>query len=194
MCSSRPEQIATLNDAERTLLLQLARASIAYGLTHGRPVAVSLLDYPERLRAPGAAFVTLHRHGQLRGCIGSLEARRPLVEDIAHNAHAAAFHDPRFPPLSPAELADLTIHIAILQPAEALAFHSEAELLAQLRPGIDGLILQEDAHRATFLPAVWEGLPEPRQFLNELKRKAGLRMDYWSDSIQAWRYTTESFP
>ncbi len=130
----------------------------------------------------------------MRGCIGSLEARRPLVEDIAHNAHAAAFHDPRFPPLSPAELADLTIHIAILQPAEALAFHSEAELLAQLRPGIDGLILQDGAHRATFLPAVWEGLPEPRQFLNELKRKAGLRMDYWSDSIQAWRYTTESFP
>jgi len=194
MCSSRPEQIATLNEGERTLLLQLARASIAHGMTYGRPIAVSLHDYPERLRAQAASFVTLHRHGELRGCIGSLEAQYPLVDDVAHNAHAAAFRDPRFSPLAPAELDDLTIHIAILQPAEALAFHSEAELLAQLRPGIDGLILQDGANRATFLPAVWESLPEPRQFLNELKRKAGLRMDYWSDSIQAWRYTTESFP
>jgi len=83
MCSSRPELIATLNDAERTLLLQLARASIAHGLMHGRPVAVALHDYPERLRAQGASFVTLHRQGQLRGCIGSLEAQHPLVEDIA---------------------------------------------------------------------------------------------------------------
>jgi AmmeMemoRadiSam system protein A len=194
MSSNRSEQIATLSDAERTLLLQLARASIAHGLTHGRPVAVSLHDYPERLRAQGAGFVTLHRHDQLRGCIGSLEAQRPLVEDIASNAHAAAFRDPRFPSLTPGELDELMIHIAILQPAQALTFHSEAELLAQLRPGIDGLILQDGAHRATFLPAVWEGLPEPREFLNQLKRKAGLRLDYWSDSMQAWRYTTESFP
>lgn len=194
MSSSQPEQIATLSDAQRTLLLQLARASIAHGLAHGRPIAVKLHDYPENLRAQGAGFVTLHRQGQLRGCIGSLEARRPLVEDIAENAYAAAFRDPRFSPLAPAELDDLTIHIAILQPAQALAFHSEAELLAQLRRGIDGLILQDGAHRATFLPAVWEGLPEPREFLNQLKRKAGLRMDYWSDSMQAWRYTTDSFP
>ncbi len=194
MSSSRPEHIDTLSDTERSLLLQLARASITHGLAHGNPIAVSLHDYPQHLRVPGASFVTLHRYGQLRGCIGSLEAHRPLVEDIAHNAHAAAFHDPRFPPLTPAELAELKIHIAILQPAQAMAFHSEADLLAQLRPGIDGLILQDGAHRATFLPAVWESLPEPRAFLNELKRKAGLRMDYWSDSIQAWRYTTESFP
>jgi uncharacterized protein len=194
MSSNRPEQSATLSDAERGRLLQLARASIDHGLRHGRPVAVSPQDYPERLRAPGASFVTLHRHSQLRGCIGSLEAQRPLVEDIAINAYAAAFHDPRFPPLTPAELDDLTIHIAILQPAQALTFHSEAELLAQLRPGIDGLILQDGAHRATFLPVVWESLPEPREFLHQLKWKAGLRMDYWSDSIQAWRYSTESFP
>ena len=194
MSSSRPEQHASLNDVERRLLLRLARASITHGLTHGRSVAVSLHDYPEPLRASGASFVTLHRHGQLRGCIGSLEAQRPLVEDIAGNAHAAAFRDPRFAPVTRAELDDLTIHIAILQPAQAMAFHSEAELLAQLRPGIDGLILQDGTHRATFLPAVWESLPEPREFLSQLKRKAGLRTDYWSDSIQAWRYTTESFP
>jgi AmmeMemoRadiSam system protein A len=183
-----------LSAAQRILLLQLARASIAHGLTHGRPVAVALHDYPEQLRVPGASFVTLHRQGQLRGCVGSLEARLPLVEDIAINAYAAAFHDPRFPSLRPAELDELTLHIAILQPAQALTFHSEADLLAQLRPGIDGLILQDGTHRATFLPAVWEGLPERHEFLTQLKRKAGLRQDHWSDNIQAWRYTTESFP
>jgi uncharacterized protein len=194
MSSNRPDQIANVNDAERALLLTLARASIAHGLTHGRPVAVALDDFPTTQRVQGACFVTLHRHDRLRGCIGSLEAQRPLAEDVANNAYAAAFHDPRFPPLTPAELNDLTIHIAVLQPAAALTFHSETELLAQLRPGIDGLILQDGAHRATFLPSVWESLSEPREFLNQLKLKAGLRMDYWSDSIQAWRYTTESFP
>ncbi len=194
MSSSRPEHPGTLSDAERTLLLRLARAAIAHGLSHGNPPTVTLQDYPERLRAQGASFVTLHRHGQLRGCIGSLEAHRPLVEDIAHNAHAAAFHDSRFPPLTTAEMAALTIHIAILQPAQAMTFRSEADLLVQLRPGIDGLILQDGAQRATFLPAVWESLPEQREFLTQLKLKAGLRADYWSDSIQAWRYTTESFP
>ncbi len=194
MSLSHSEQTAALSATQRSLLLRLARAAIVHGLTHDRPVPVSLDDYPERLRAPGASFVTLHRQGRLRGCIGSLTAQRPLLEDIVHNAHAAAFHDPRFPSMTAAELDDLTLHIAVLQPAQVLNFHSEAELLAQLRTGIDGLILQDGAHRATFLPAVWESLPEPREFLKRLKEKAGLAPDYWSDSIQAWRYTTEAFP
>lgn len=194
MCSNQPERSVNLNDAERRLLVQLAHSAISHGLTHDRPLTVSLRDYPQHLRAPGASFVTLHYRNQLRGCIGSLEAQRPLLEDIACNAHAAAFHDPRFLPVTPAELDDLTIHIAILQPAQVLTFHSETELLRQLRPGIDGLILQEGTHRATFLPSVWESLPEPREFLRQLKRKAGLSEDHWSDSMQAWRYTTESFP
>jgi len=194
MSSNPPEHCVLLSETDRVFLLQLARKSIAYGLEHAKLLPVSNYDYPESLHVPRATFVTLHRHDQLRGCIGSLEARRSLVEDVAYNAHAAAFHDPRFTPLTRAELDDLSIHISILQPAERLRFHSEHELLTQLRPGIDGLILQEGVHRATFLPSVWESLTEPQAFLNHLKQKAGLRMDYWSDKMQAWRYTTESFP
>ncbi len=194
MSSNPPEQRVLLSETDRALLIQLARQSIAHGLEHGGPLPLSSHDYPEQLQAPRASFVTLHRHDQLRGCIGSLEARRPLVEDVTCNAHAAAFHDPRFSPLTRAEFDNLSIHISILQPAEPLRFQSEHELLAQLRPGIDGLILQEGTHRATFLPSVWESLTEPQAFLNQLKHKAGLGMDYWSDTMQAWRYTTESFP
>jgi AmmeMemoRadiSam system protein A len=178
--------------AYRELLLQLARQVIHHGLAHGEPMPVEAQDYPAPLRKPGACFVTLQLDDQLRGCIGSLEAFRPLIVDLAANAHAAAFHDPRFPPLTAAELDRLSIHISILSTPEPLTFASEQELLEQVRPGIDGLILSAGGHRGTFLPSVWESLPEPRQFLSQLKRKAALPPDYWSDKIQVWRYTTET--
>lgn len=186
--------LMSLNESQQNLLLQLARDSIKHGLETGRASTVRLADYPPELCVERATFVTLERHGQLRGCIGMLEAVRPLVEDIAENAFAAAFRDPRFPPLTPAELADLDVHISILSPAEAMDFASEADLLAQIRPGIDGLILQEGYRRGTFLPAVWEQLPDSQQFLRHLKQKAGLPADYWSDSIKISRYSTEMFP
>jgi uncharacterized protein len=178
---------------ERATLLDLARRSIAQGLDLGRPLAVDLAAYVPPLTDPLAAFVTLHRAGQLRGCIGHLEAIQPLVCDVADNAFAAAFQDPRFPRLARPELAGLEVHISVLSPSEPMTFVSEADLLAQIRPGLDGLILSEGGARGTFLPSVWESLPRPRDFLNHLKRKAGLPADHWSDGLRVERYTTESF-
>jgi len=177
----------------RTILLQTAADSIRYGLHHGQALAVQATDYPAELQAVRATFVTLTHLHHLRGCIGMLEARRPLVEDVAENAFAAAFRDPRFPPLEESELWGLDVHISILTPAEAMSFTSEEDLVAQLRPGVDGLILHEHGRRGTYLPSVWESLPKPRDFLDHLKQKAGLPTDYWSDTLSVERYTTESF-
>lgn len=182
-----------LDSAQQELLLDIAEASIRHGLNYGRPLSISLKDYPERLREPGASFVTLNRNEQLRGCIGSLSPHRALAEDVAENAYAAAFSDPRFAPLSEAELPGLDIHISILSAAEAMRFRNEEDLLQQLRPGVDGLIMEDGFRRGTFLPSVWEQLPSPELFLRHLKQKAGLPADYWSDSIQVSRYTTHGF-
>ncbi len=181
----------SLNKDHQQLLLQVARDSIQQGLQTGKPLAVNLTEYPEELTKQRATFVTLEKYGQLRGCIGMLEAVRPLVKDIAENAFSAAFRDPRFPPLQADELDDLDIHLSILTPAEPMAFSSEQDVLSQLQPGIDGLILEEGYRRGTFLPSVWESLPEPRQFLRHLKQKAGLPPDYWSKNIRIYRYRTE---
>lgn len=187
------EPPAVYDATERTILLDIAARSITHGLEHQRPPDLDPAEYPEPLRAIRATFVTLERHADLRGCIGVLDAFRPLVMDVAHNAFAAAFEDPRFPPLRAAEYPELSLKLSILTPAEPLSFTSEAELLARIRPGIDGLILSDSGHRGTFLPSVWEQLPNPRDFLGHLKRKAGLPMGYWSDSLRIARYTTESF-
>jgi len=139
----------TFDDEQRATLLQLARASIAQGLSGRGPLAVDVADYPGPLRQARASFVTLHLDGQLRGCIGSLEAYRPLLEDIAENAWAAAFRDPRFPPLTQAEQPRLALDISVLSPARPMDFDSEQDLIAQLRPGIDGLILERGAQRGS---------------------------------------------
>jgi AmmeMemoRadiSam system protein A len=185
--------LMSLNDAQKSIVLKLARASIEHGLQTGRPLSIELNAYESALTNQAASFVTLERHGQLRGCIGMLEAKRPLAQDIVENAFAAAFRDPRFPPMSAEEFKDLDLHISILSPAEAIIFNSEQDLIAQLKPGIDGLILQEGYRRGTFLPSVWEQLPNPNQFLRHLKQKAGLPADYWSDKLKAHRYNTETF-
>jgi AmmeMemoRadiSam system protein A len=182
-----------LDKALQEQLLDIAEASIRHGIGYGRPLSVSLKDYPHNLGEPGASFVTLNRDGQLRGCIGSLSPHRALAEDVAENAYAAAFSDPRFPPLREEELAGLDIHISILSAAEPMCFSSESELLQQLQPGVDGLIMEEGFRRGTFLPSVWEQLPSPELFLRHLKQKAGLPSDYWSDSLRVSRYTTHSF-
>lgn len=180
------------NPEDRRALLEVARASIRHGLEHGSPLRVDLDRFSPRLREPGACFVTLRRSGDLRGCVGSLEATRSLVEDVAENAFASAFRDSRFEPLAEGEQADLDVHLSILTPPEPLPCSSETELLEKLRPGIDGLILQDGGYRATFLPSVWESLAEPKEFLAALKRKAGLAADHWSDRIQFRRYRAES--
>ena len=182
-----------LSTSDRATLLDVARASIQHGLDHGRALPVNPADYPETLRTQRATFVTLESGGQLRGCIGALAAYQPLVQDVAAHAYAAAFEDHRFPELRVNELPKLEIHISVLSPPELLQFGSEAELLAQLRPGVDGLILQFRHYRSTFLPAVWEPLPDPYVFLAQLKQKAGLPLDFWSPELQVQRYTTEYF-
>ncbi|HDP90292.1 MAG TPA: AmmeMemoRadiSam system protein A [Thioalkalivibrio sp.] len=183
---------AGLDAGERQRLVDIARRSIERGLHSGRALSPVLDDLPARLRAPGASFVTLKRHGELRGCIGTLEAYQPLALDVAAHAFDAAFRDPRFAPLSADELADLELDISILGTPEELVFQDEAGLVRQLRPGVDGLILQEGQRRGTFLPSVWEQLPDPAEFLRQLKRKAGLPADYWSDTLRVWRYGVEA--
>ena len=174
-------------------LLESARESIEKGLC-GENLMVNAADYPEPLRVPRATFVTLHVDGKLHGCVGTLEARRPLVEDVVSNARSAAFHDSRFPALTWPEFEQLEIHISILSPPEPMTFSSEADLLAQLRPQVDGLILEDGHCRGTFLPSVWEQLPSPNEFLRQLKLKAGLEADYWSSHLRVQRYTAESIP
>ena len=145
------------------------------------------------LHLPGATFVTLTREGELRGCIGSLEAYRPLDQDVRENARAAAFRDPRFAPLSERELAATRVEVSLLAPAEPIRFATEEDAVRQLRPGIDGVILESERHRGTFLPQVWESLPDPRQFMSELKRKAGLAEDFWSKDLRLHRYEVQKW-
>ncbi len=179
------------HDAEQgRLLVALARNAIARKL---RQSPSTDDQHPAWLDEPGAVFVTLTQHGGLRGCIGSLEAHRSLREDIQANAQAAAFDDPRFPPLSEDELDTTRVEVSILSRPEPMHFRDETDFLTQLRPGIDGVILEYGWHRATFLPQVWEQLPEPRQFMANLKRKAGLSADFWSNEIRISRYSVEKF-
>ncbi len=165
-------------------LLGIARGAIG---SHFGLAAEPVPELPE-LREPGASFVTLTERGELRGCIGSLQAQRPLREDVRRNALAAAFHDPRFPPLERRELDAIRVEVSLLEPPVALPVRDEADALAQLRPGIDGVVFSYRSARATFLPQVWESLPEPREFLAQLKRKAGLPADFWSDEVRLARY------
>jgi len=178
-------------DAAR--LLEIAHASLAHGLRHGSALRVEPAAESPALRAPGASFVTLRAEGrELRGCIGTLEPVRALAADVAENAYRAAFHDPRFAPLRAEEARAVELHVSLIGEPERLDVRSEAELVMLLRPGEDGLILRLDSLRATFLPEVWEALPEPPEFVRALKRKAGLPAGFWSDRLEAFRYSTTS--
>ncbi|HWA13726.1 MAG TPA: AmmeMemoRadiSam system protein B [Burkholderiales bacterium] len=182
-------RVATPDLPDGTTLVGLARASISgrFGLRFERRDTHPALD------RPAATFVTLNKEGRLRGCIGSLAPHRSLREDIEANAQAAAFSDPRFEPLKFEELRDIAIEVSVLSPMEPVEFSSEAELLAQLKPGEDGLVLQYGGRRGTFLPQVWESLPAPADFLGELKRKAGLPRDFWHPELEAWRYRVDKW-
>lgn len=166
-------------------LIALARAAIAekFGVSLPKPAQTAWLEQPR------ATFVTLMRNGELRGCIGSLEAKRPLGVDVRENALGAAFRDPRFKPLTADEWKDTQVEVSLLSPLEALEPASDEALQAMLRPGIDGVLIQYGHHRSTFLPQVWEQLPKPRDFLASLRRKAGLPPDLFEPGFKVWRYT-----
>ena len=178
------------NAARGRLLVRIARESLTEAL--GLGVAA---DYREPwLQEPGASFVTLTRWGKLRGCVGTIRAHRALFDDVWLNARAAAFHDTRFPPLERDEFAHLQVEVSLLSHPEPLPpFIREEEALAALRPGVDGIIFETFSHRSTFLPQVWEQLPDPRDFLSHLKDKAGLPEDFWSPDVRLLRYTVRKW-
>lgn len=183
----------SLAPEQRAELHELARESIALALREGQLVPYAGEPSDPRLNRPLASFVTLRVREDLRGCCGSIEPSRPLSEDVWNNAWASAFADPRFPPLTIDEWSLTSVQISVLSEPERLEVRDEAELLRILRPGYDGLILQLGHRRSTFLPAVWEQLPEPTRFVQHLKMKAGWPPDFWLPDMEAWRYTTESF-
>ena len=178
---------------EQTALLEIARLSIANGILEQGPLAVNIARQPTALRQQRGVFVTLVQDGSLRGCIGSMEPELAIALAVADSAYSAAFRDPRFNPLGSAELDAVRIEVSVLSPMIDLYPADRADLLASLQPGTDGLLLSEGRHRATFLPTVWDQLPEPKQFLEHLLGKAGLAGDYWSDRLRVQRYTTLTF-
>lgn len=183
-----------LTHEERQTLLTLAREAITRATHRQEPPVVNLNAVSEGLRRDGASFVTLTKHGALRGCIGSLEPRRPLAVDVCENAVAAAFHDPRFPPMHMEELDDLQVEISVLSPPQPLSFDSPDDLIAKLRPGVDGVVIERGWNRATFLPQVWEKLPDPHKFLEHLCLKAYLTAHaYRSTGLDVYTYQVEKF-
>jgi len=184
----------SLSKQDKQILLGLARRAITLQTTGSEnPQVEELQAYPDRLQIPGASFVTLHINGNLRGCIGSLQATKSLVLDVWENAQASALRDPRFPPLSADELDDVNISISVLTPPKRLEVKDEKDLIKKIRPGVDGLTITSGFHKATFLPAVWETLSTPEQFLFHLKQKAGIPVTQWPEDMQVERYQSIYF-
>lgn len=173
-------------------LLNIAHQSIEHGLKNGECLKVNEVEYPTALQQPYGAFTTLKYNGALRGCKGSLEVTLPLVNTVAYSAYSSAFNDIRFPPLQPGEFAQLKISLSVLSPKEKLSFTSEEDLIEQIQPGIDGLVLDYNSQRGTLLPSVWNTIPDAREFLLIVKQKAGFDRDFWDEDLQAYRYTTHT--
>jgi AmmeMemoRadiSam system protein A len=173
------------------ILLQIARAAIAESL--GLSVAEKQLKDEDWLQQKGACFITLMQQNQLRGCIGTLEAHRALIDDVRTNAKAAAFKDTRFSPLTSDEFNTAQIELSLLSPMQALSFTSEQDALSQLQSGVDGVVFEYGYQRSTFLPQVWEQLPDAKTFMAHLKHKAGLPADFWADDIKLSRYTVSKW-
>lgn len=182
-----------LDTPERNKLLAIAKQSIEAGLDQLRWVAMPQMTLAAALNEHRGSFVTLRIHKQLRGCCGNLTADHAVSEDVWRNAWASAFADPRFAPLEREEWPEADVQISILSSLETVSVQSEEQLLEILRPNIDGLVLERDEARATFLPEVWEQLPNPAEFVRHLKEKAGWPGTSWSRQIKVQRYTTENF-
>jgi len=174
-----------MNSGRGNILLTIARAEISRVLKVPCPAD----ETAPWLAEHGACFVTLTQSGELRGCIGSLQAHRPLLADLKSNAVSAALRDPRFTPLTVEELDITTVEVSLLSKSQEMQVRGEADALAQMRPGVDGIIFEYGRYRSTFLPQVWENLARPRDFLAMLRRKAGLPDDFWAEDVKLSRYT-----
>ena len=173
--------------------MRLARGSIEHGLVHREPLPVQCDELPRALAEPCATFTTLRLKGQLRGCCGTLDAVHPLAKDVTRSAFQAAFRDPRFDPVVGDELGAIRLEVSVLTPLESMHATDEADLLDRLTPGTDGLVIIAVGRRTTFLPQVWETLPDPRRFLAALKANCGLAEDDWSKQLEFQRYRTTSY-
>ena len=187
-------ELGGLTESEKQILLRLAREALTCAVRGEEFPPLDLDQLPPVLRENGASFVTLTRHGDLRGCIGTLEARQPLAEDVREHAAAAALDDYRFPPVSPAELPEIHIEVSCLTRPQPLEYSSPEDLVNKLRPGVDGVVLRDAYRRATFLPQVWEHLPEPDEFLDQLCLKMGVQRNYWRcNPLRVETYQVEEF-
>lgn len=186
-----PEQ---LSEANRGILLKVARQSMSLAVREQKQLMLEIQDYPPELQQLGASFITLTIRGELRGCIGALEAYRPLVEDVSDHARAAAQEDYRFMPVTADELAGIEIEISRLTPPQPLEYGEPRDLIAHLRPGVDGVIIRDGGRRATFLPQVWEKLPDPALFMDYLCEKMGAPHQLWTyKKLQVSIYQVEEF-
>ncbi|MES0370703.1 MAG: AmmeMemoRadiSam system protein A [Mariprofundaceae bacterium] len=188
---NREPFLGIITPEQGALLPIIARTIITKQL--GIPASIPKTAEHPWLNDLAASFVTLKKNGELRGCIGSLMARYPLMDDLQNNAIAAAFHDPRFPALSKDELDQIKIEVSLLSEPEAITFSDEADALSQLKPNIDGIIFECGSYKSTFLPQVWEQLQTAELFMSHLKQKAGLLPSFWSDEVLLYRYRVEKF-
>jgi AmmeMemoRadiSam system protein A len=183
-----------LTSEEKQVLLRLARSAVERAAHGEEPPPINPDVLTPHLREPAASFVTLTINGDLRGCIGALEPSMPLIEDVRDHAAAAALDDPRFMPVRPDELERIDIEVSRLTVPGVLDYADSADLLARLRPGIDGVILREGRRRATFLPQVWEKLPDKAAFLDQLCAKMGVATDSWRQRhLEVLTYQVEEF-
>jgi AmmeMemoRadiSam system protein A len=188
------KRISNLSADERALLLKLARQSIEAAAAGQPPPQINLDDFPASLRQPAACFVTLYTGRDLRGCTGTLVARAPLAEEVVQTAAQTAIYDPRFSPVTPMETASIDIEVSVLTAPRKLDVPSPDALPRMIHPGIDGVTLSKGLHRATFLPQVWDKIPEPTEFLNMLCQKMGLPSQTWRlPGMQVEVYQVEEF-
>ena len=179
---------------DQQTLLRLAREAMECRVRGEKLPPLDEASLSAQLREPGASFITLTIHGQLRGCIGALEAYQPLAKDVRAHAIAAALEDPRFPPVREDELSRIQIEVSRLTRPIPLEYQDAADLLSKLRPHMDGVILRDGARRATFLPQVWEKIPDPAEFLNYLCDKMGMRENTWrTKHLEVFIYQVEEF-
>ena len=187
-----PDSDRAMLEKEGARIFRAAAQAIGYSIKNGKPPKVDVTSFPKELQEKRATFVTINKNGQLRGCIGTIQAHQPLIADVVGNAFKAAMKDPRFPPVQEDEAASLELSISLLSPFSPMSFADEADFMRQVRPKIDGLIISDLGKRSVFLPQVWESIPTTQEFVSQLKQKAGLAANHWSDTFEAWRFTAIS--